>query len=78
GRSMKLELVAEGVETHEQFHFLTENGAEVIQGYLFSKPVTAADLRPLLAPGHFLKQIHEIRADNYAATNGALAGQSAP
>jgi diguanylate cyclase (GGDEF)-like protein len=65
GRSLKLELVAEGVETPEQFHFLTDNGAEVIQGYLFSKPVTAAELRPLLAPGYFLEQIREIRADSH-------------
>ncbi|WP_162300082.1 putative bifunctional diguanylate cyclase/phosphodiesterase [Kineobactrum sediminis] len=73
GRSMKLELVAEGVETHEQFHFLTEHGAEVIQGYLFSKPVTADELRPLLVPGYFLEQIHAIRADTYATSAGSLA-----
>jgi diguanylate cyclase (GGDEF)-like protein len=56
-RSMNLRLVAEGVETHEQYHFLTSNGAHVIQGYLFSKPVPAAELAPLLAPWHFMEQI---------------------
>jgi len=60
GKSMKLNLVAEGVETHEQYHFLTENGATVIQGYLFSKPVPVEELRPLLAPYHFLNQIQMI------------------
>ena len=61
-RSMNLRLVAEGVETHEQYHFLTSNGAHVIQGYLFSKPVPAAELRPLLAPWHFMEQIQSMAA----------------
>jgi predicted signal transduction protein with EAL and GGDEF domain len=62
GKSMNLKLVAEGVETHEQYHFLTSNGANVIQGFLFSKPVTAEELIPLLAPYHFLQQIEAIPA----------------
>jgi EAL domain-containing protein (putative c-di-GMP-specific phosphodiesterase class I) len=60
GKSMNLQLVAEGVETHEQYHFLTSNGANVIQGFLFSKPVPAEELIPLLAPYHFLQQIEAI------------------
>jgi len=63
GQSMQLELVAEGVETSDQFQFLTRHGADVIQGYLFSRPVTAAALRPMLAPGYFLEQIREMRAE---------------
>jgi diguanylate cyclase (GGDEF)-like protein len=63
GQSMNLDLVAEGVETSEQFNFLTDQGANVIQGYLFSRPVTAEELKTMLAPGHFLEQIREIRAD---------------
>jgi diguanylate cyclase (GGDEF)-like protein len=59
-RSMNLRLVAEGVETHEQYEFLTSNGAHVIQGYLFSKPVPAAELEPLLAPWHFMEQIQSM------------------
>ncbi|MEQ9463663.1 MAG: EAL domain-containing protein [Haliea sp.] len=63
GQSMQLELVAEGVETSEQFQFLTRHGADVIQGYLFSRPVTAGELRPMLVPGYFMQQIREIRAE---------------
>ncbi|MEZ5556144.1 putative bifunctional diguanylate cyclase/phosphodiesterase [Haliea sp.] len=63
GQSMNLDLVAEGVETSEQFNFLTTQGANVIQGYLFSRPVTAEELKPMLAPGYFMEQIREIRAD---------------
>jgi diguanylate cyclase (GGDEF)-like protein len=62
-RSMNLRLVAEGVETREQYHFLTTNGAHVIQGYLFSKPVTAEELLPLLAPWHFMTQIQGMAGD---------------
>ena len=60
GRSLKLQLVAEGAETHEQYHFLTQHGANVIQGYLFSKPVPVAELKPLLVTGYFREQIRSI------------------
>jgi len=61
-RSMKLHLVAEGVETLEQYHFLRNHGASVIQGYLFSKPVPLDELKSLLAPGTFKRQIEQIDA----------------
>jgi EAL domain-containing protein (putative c-di-GMP-specific phosphodiesterase class I) len=59
-RSLKLDLVAEGVETHEQYRFLRQHGASVIQGYLFSKPVPVEELRPMLAPGYFREQLQDI------------------
>ncbi len=62
-RSLNLRLVAEGVETQEQYQFLTRNGAHIIQGYLFSEPVTAEALKPLLAPWHFMHQIQQISDD---------------
>ena len=65
-RSMNLRLVAEGVETLEQYRFLTRNGAHVIQGYLFSKPLPAEELRPLLAPWHFMEQIHQLESQGMA------------
>jgi diguanylate cyclase (GGDEF)-like protein len=57
---LHLSVVAEGVETEEQYRLLAENGTHIIQGYLFSKPVTAQDLRPLLAPWHFMEQVQAI------------------
>ncbi|MBI1236494.1 MAG: EAL domain-containing protein [Alphaproteobacteria bacterium] len=42
-RALKLKTVAEGVETTEQLTALREEGATLAQGYLFSKPVPAAD-----------------------------------
>ena len=46
--SLDLEIVAEGVETREQLMFLSENGCEVAQGFLFTKPLPADDFAALL------------------------------
>jgi diguanylate cyclase (GGDEF)-like protein len=42
-QSLQLLVVAEGVETVEQADFLRERGCDELQGYLFSRPVPAAD-----------------------------------
>ncbi len=41
--SLGMHTVSEGVEDKKQLAFLVGNGAHVIQGYLFSKPLNAAD-----------------------------------
>lgn len=43
-KKLNLETVAEGVETEEQWIKLREFGCDVLQGYLFSKPVKFPDL----------------------------------
>ncbi len=46
--SLKLDVVAEGVETKEQLEILRSQGCDIIQGYLFSKPIPADDISPFL------------------------------
>jgi EAL domain-containing protein (putative c-di-GMP-specific phosphodiesterase class I) len=47
-RSLRLETVAEGVETNAQLDYLIERGCTIAQGYLFGMPMDAADVEPLL------------------------------
>ena len=48
--ALKLEVVAEGVETAEQFVFLNEAGCQFYQGYLLGKPMPAEQLPNAVLP----------------------------
>jgi len=41
-------VIAEGVETEEQYRILVDLGCEYFQGYYFSKPVAPGQFRSLV------------------------------
>jgi len=45
---MNIDCIAEGVETKEQVDFLTQNGCPLMQGYYFSKPLSAEEFHEFL------------------------------
>jgi diguanylate cyclase len=47
-RGLKLNVVAEGVETVDQLRYLQEHGCNEVQGYLLSRPVPAHELDGLI------------------------------
>ncbi len=49
-KSLQLKkVVAEGVETEAQLHFLRHYGCDIVQGYYYSRPLPAQDLRTCCA-----------------------------
>lgn len=47
-------VVAEGVETSEQYYLLKNYGCDEIQGYYFSRPISAIDTEKYIKNSHFL------------------------
>jgi FOG: EAL domain len=43
GKGLKLEIIAEGVETQEQANFFKESTCEEMQGYFFGKPMASEE-----------------------------------
>jgi diguanylate cyclase (GGDEF)-like protein/PAS domain S-box-containing protein len=48
GHALDLTVIAEGVETQEQLQYLSSLGCDVVQGFLFSKSLSAAAFEELL------------------------------
>jgi diguanylate cyclase (GGDEF)-like protein/PAS domain S-box-containing protein len=48
GQTLRLDLIAEGVETKAQLDFLKSIGCTLVQGFLFSKPLPAKEAAELL------------------------------
>lgn len=48
GRGLRMDIIAEGIETPEQMEFLHIEGCQFVQGYWFGRPQPAALAKPLL------------------------------
>jgi diguanylate cyclase (GGDEF)-like protein len=63
GRTLELEVIAEGIEHADQARWLAELGCRFGQGYLFARPVSPAALEALLAEGAGLGRATDAEAD---------------
>ncbi len=60
GNALELEVLAEGVETEEQSRILNELGCNIVQGFLYGKPISAVDIeREYLEPLRIKEQQDE-------------------
>lgn len=48
GRGLRMDIIAEGIETPAQMDFLHTEGCHFVQGYWFSRPQSAIDIKPIL------------------------------
>jgi diguanylate cyclase (GGDEF)-like protein len=53
GHELNLNVVAEGVETIEQFELLRSINCDAVQGFLFSRPLAATELETMIATGSY-------------------------
>jgi diguanylate cyclase (GGDEF)-like protein/PAS domain S-box-containing protein len=66
-RSLRLKVIAEGVETAAQLNYLRLNNCDEIQGYYFSRPIKSADF------GRLLRENRQLPVLNSQADNGEMA-----
>jgi diguanylate cyclase (GGDEF)-like protein len=53
GHELNLNIVAEGVETIEQFELLRSINCDAVQGFFFSRPLPATDLETMITTGSY-------------------------
>jgi EAL domain-containing protein (putative c-di-GMP-specific phosphodiesterase class I) len=55
GKSLDIEIVAEGVETMEHAAILKDIGCDMLQGFAFARPMSSADLIKFVRAGRMSK-----------------------
>lgn len=64
-QNLKLNVVAEGVETTEQADFLMRRGCNTMQGYLFAKPMPRGEFESLLLAGIDMRDMQAVFMVDY-------------
>ena len=77
GRSLRMAVIAEGVETREQLAALREEGCLEIQGYLFSKPMPATKVAEMLQRIGNATVVTEEKSTRHWASGAARAEAAA-
>ena len=74
GHALDLTVIAEGVETKEQLQYLSALECDVVQGFLFSKALSAAAFEELLVEQRQVASNQpQINADEYGSESASLA-----
>ena len=58
-RGLKLDLIAEGVETKSQLRYLRSQGCHEVQGFFFSQPVKGAEMVALLRDEPYVELVRQ-------------------
>ena len=74
-RNMRMEIVAEGVETFEQVKYLRDRGIFLAQGYAFAPPLPGSLFRQLLEAAHPLLPLDGPQAGTPAAVGDFIAAR---
>jgi EAL domain-containing protein (putative c-di-GMP-specific phosphodiesterase class I) len=73
GESLRMPVLAEGIETEAQWQFLAREGCAKGQGYLFAKPVAVTQLpAAIAATARFIRD--DAEPDLFEAPRMALVG----
>jgi diguanylate cyclase (GGDEF)-like protein len=76
-RSLKLNVIAEGVETREQLEFLTQRKCQQVQGYYFARPLDPQQFEAFIAGGMATGDM-SVSTPDAAPENIGLRPQSCP
>ena len=52
-KALEIQIIAEGVETEEQYEYLKSAGCDMIQGYYFDKPLPEIEFLERICKGHY-------------------------
>jgi len=67
GQALNLRVLAEGIETPEQFEFLKDHGCEEYQGYICSKPVSPEECERLFLEFDSYQHVKQLKAEGLMA-----------